>query len=72
MQDEIESRIRAELADARIEVQTDGNRALVSVISARFEGLSRVQKHQLVYGCIEDLIQGGQLHAVTIRAEVDG
>lgn len=69
MQEQIESRIKAAISDAEVTLQLDGNRALVQVTSAQFNGLSRVKKHQLVYGCIEDLIQSGQLHAVTIQAQ---
>ncbi len=76
MNDEINQAVLAAIADARIDVVVDGNRALITVISDSFEGLSRVQKQQKVYGCIEDYIRDGRLHAVTIRAltvaEADG
>jgi stress-induced morphogen len=36
------------------------------VVSAAFEGKSRVQQHQLVYGAIADLMAGAQapVHAI--------
>ena len=46
----------------------EGNRALISVVSPAFEGLSRVQQQQKVYACIDAFIKDGSLHAVTIRA----
>ena len=60
--------IQASLAESLVEVELDGNRALITVTSTAFEGKSRVQKQQLVYGCIDEFIKDGSLHAVTIRA----
>ncbi len=68
MQKRIIESIQAKLAESVVEVDLDGNRALITVISAAFEGKSRVQKQQLVYGCIDGFIKDGSLHAVTIRA----
>ena len=64
----IEAAIIAAMPDARVDAVVDGNRALITVVSADFEALSRVQKQQRVYGCIDGYIQDGRLHAVTIRA----
>jgi stress-induced morphogen len=36
------------------------------VISAAFEGKSRVQQHQMVYGSLGDLMQGA-VHALALR-----
>ena len=68
MRERIIESIRANLTDSLVEVDLDGNRALITVTSAVFEGKSRVQKQQLVYGCIDEFIKDGSLHAVTIRA----
>ena len=56
------------IENAQVEVVLDGNRALITVVSTAFEGLSRVQKQQKVYACIDAFIADGSLHAVTIRA----
>lgn len=53
---------------AEVDVVLEGNRALITVVSPAFEGLSRVQQQQKVYACIEAFIKDGSLHAVTIRA----
>ena len=66
----IAERIREALPGSAVEVAVEGNRALIEVASQAFEGLSRVQRHQAVYRCVEDLIAEGSLHAVTIRAKV--
>jgi acid stress-induced BolA-like protein IbaG/YrbA len=51
-----------------VQVEIEGNRASIAVVSTHFDGMSRVKKQQEVYGCIEDLISSGALHAVTIKA----
>lgn len=66
--EEIARSIRERLPDARVEAAVEGNRALITVISAEFEGMSRVRRQQAVYGCIDGLIADGTLHAVSIRA----
>ena len=52
-----------------IELTVDGNRCLISVIAADFEGMLRVRREQRVYGCLKELLASGELHAVTIQAK---
>lgn len=68
MNDEIARAVRERMPDARVEAAVDGNRALITVVSSAFEGMSRVKKQQAVYACIDHFIKDGTLHAVTIRA----
>ena len=68
MQDDIAAKIRAQLDVETVNVTLDGNRALIEVTGAEFADMNRVQKQQAVYGCIEDFIADGRLHAVTIKA----
>lgn len=69
MNKEIVAAIQAQMPDARVDVQVDGDRALITVVSAAFAGRSRVQQQQAVYRCIDAFITDGRLHAVTIRAQ---
>ena len=69
MQDEVKRRILDAIPNAEVAVEIDGNRAMIAVASAHFDGMSRVKKQQQIYACIEDLIASGDLHAVTIKAE---
>ena len=69
MEEEISARIAERLDTASVNVTVDGNRALIEVVSPVFADMSRVQKQQAVYACIEDYIADGRLHAVTIKAE---
>ncbi len=69
MEEEISARIAERIDTASVNVTVDGNRALIEVVSPVFADMSRVQKQQAVYACIEDYIADGRLHAVTIKAE---
>jgi len=72
MNDAIIQAVRNGIDGAEVDVVVDGNRALITVVSPLFEGLSRVQKQQKVYACIDAFISDGSLHAVTIRALTPG
>ncbi len=67
MIEDIKARIRSEFPDSEVSVMVEGNRALIEVTADAFAGLSRVQRHQAVYRCIQGLIADGSLHAVSIR-----
>lgn len=45
----------------------DGNHYAVKVISDQFTGLSRLQRHQLVYQALGQKM-GNELHALSIQA----
>lgn len=68
MNEDITAAIQASMPDARVDAQVEGNRALITVVSAAFADMTRVQKQQAVYACIDAFIKDGRLHAVTIRA----
>ena len=72
MNEAISAAVASGIEDAEVDVVLEGNRALITVVSPAFEGLSRVQKQQKVYACIDTFIKDGTLHAVTIRAETPG
>ena len=69
MNEDISQAVRDGIEGAEVNVVLEGNRALITVVSPAFEGLTRVQKQQKVYACIDGFIKDGSLHAVTIRAE---
>ena len=68
MKDEIEARLTAEFSPASLNVQVDGNHCSVTVVSDRFDGLSKVKRQQLVYACLNDKIASGEIHAINISA----
>jgi BolA protein len=76
---EIEAALRARLAPEAVEVVDDshlhvghagareGRHFSVAVTSARFQGLSRVARHRLVYDALVELMPRG-IHALAIDA----
>jgi len=72
MEDTIEARVRSHIDGAQVKVSGEGNRFEIQVTSSKFEGMSRVQRQQMVYEAISDLIRDGSVHAVTIRAGMVG
>lgn len=79
----IEEVLRAALAPEDLAVQDDshlhaghagareGRHFSVRIASARFNGLSRVARHRLVYDALHDLIPQG-IHALAIDARLPG
>lgn len=63
----IQSRIEAGISDARVKAHLDGNKCHVVVVSDAFADVRAVKKQQMVYGCLNDLISSGELHAVTME-----
>ena len=64
---EIRQAIARAIEGAEIEVDARGpGHFEVRVVSRAFEGRSRVQQHQLVYGAITDLMSGPEapVHAI--------
>ena len=68
MNEAISAAVASGIENAEVDVVLEGNKALITVVSPVFEGLSRVQQQQKVYACIDTFIKDGSLHAVTIRA----
>jgi BolA protein len=79
--EEIETRLRTALSPQRLQVQDDshlhaghagareGRHFTVHIASHRFDGLSRVARHRLVYDSLGSLGAQG-VHALAIVAEV--
>lgn len=66
---ELERLIRAGLPDATVEVADytgGGDHFEATVVSAAFEGKSRVEQHQMVYAALGDLMAGA-VHALALK-----
>jgi stress-induced morphogen len=66
---ELEQRIATALPGARVSVEDltgGGDHFRAEVVSERFDGLSRIEQHQLVYGVFGDEV-GGAIHALSIK-----
>jgi BolA protein len=80
---EIEAQLTAALAPMALEVQDDshlhaghagareGRHFTVRLTSARFNGLSRLARHRLIYDALQLLIPRG-IHALAIEARAPG
>lgn len=64
---EIRELLASGLDDCEVELQMEGNKIAVRLVSDSFEGLSRVRRQQLVYGLLNDRISSGEIHAVTMK-----
>ena len=72
--DEIKTRIETALPGARAEVEDwtgGGDHFRAEVVSDRFEGLSRIQQHKLVYDVFGADV-GGPIHALSIKTSTSG
>ena len=65
---EIEALIAAGLPGCEVQVNSDDNTHFDAVVvSAEFDGKRPLQRHQLVYKALGDLV-GGEIHALSIKA----
>ena len=66
--DEVANLIRTGLDTLEVDVRSDDDTHFSAyVVSTAFEGLRPLQRHQLVYRALGDLV-GREIHALTIRA----
>ena len=66
---DLERLIKEGLPDAQVTIQDlkgDGDHYAAFVVSAEFEGKSRVQQHQLVYQALQGRM-GSELHALQLQ-----
>jgi acid stress-induced BolA-like protein IbaG/YrbA len=64
------AQIHAYLADgincAHLEVEGDGQHFYATIVSAEFDGLSRVRRHQRVYQALGDRMRA-EIHALSMK-----
>ena len=58
--------IAAGLLCTHLEVEGDGRHFFATIVSAEFEGLSRVRRHQRVYSALGDRMRE-QIHALSMK-----
>ncbi|MDF1781596.1 MAG: BolA/IbaG family iron-sulfur metabolism protein [Alcanivoracaceae bacterium] len=63
----VKALLEAGIEGAEVFVEGGGGKFEVRVISPAFAGLMPVRKQQLVYGCINEQIKDGSIHAVTMQ-----
>jgi len=63
---QVQDFIAAGLACERLEVNGDGRHFFATIVSAEFEGLPRVRRHQRVYAALGDRMRE-QIHALSMQ-----
>ncbi|MFN3416847.1 MAG: BolA family protein [Caldimonas sp.] len=63
---EVRTYIAQGLACEHLEVDGDGRHFFATIVSAEFEGLSRVARHQRVYRALGDRMRE-QIHALSMK-----
>ena len=72
--EELQQRIQAALPGAEVAVEDltgGGDHFRAQVVSDRFEGLSRIQQHRMIYDVFGAEI-GGPIHALSIKTSTPG
>ena len=65
--DDIRARIEAAIGVEKMDMQADGNRLQLAIVSNDFSGLNRVKRQQLIYAVLNELISSGEIHAVSMQ-----
>ena len=64
--DEVRSYIAAGLPCELIEIEGDGRHFFATIVSAEFEGLPRIRRHQRVYAALGERMRE-QIHALSMK-----
>jgi acid stress-induced BolA-like protein IbaG/YrbA len=64
--DEVRQYIAAGLPCELIEVEGDGRHFFATIVSAEFEGLPRIRRHQRVYAALGERMRE-QIHALSMK-----
>jgi len=65
---EIEKIIEAGISGCSATVTADGSKYTAIVVSDEFEGKTMVAEQKMVYALVNEHIQSGAIHALTIKA----
>jgi acid stress-induced BolA-like protein IbaG/YrbA len=64
--EDVRAYIAAGLTCETLEVEGDGRHFFATIVSAEFEGLARVRRHQRVYAALGDRMRA-QIHALSMK-----
>jgi acid stress-induced BolA-like protein IbaG/YrbA len=65
---EVKKCIEAGIPGAEAMVTADGTKYNAIVVSAEFEGKTMIAEQKMVYATVNDYIQSGDIHALSIKA----
>ena len=66
--EQVKSLIITGIPDAQVNVEGNGGKYRAVVVSIAFNNLNRVQRHQMIYATVQEQLQNGLLHALSIEA----
>ena len=72
--DELKTRIEEAIPGSRVQVEDltgGGDHFRAEIVSERFDGLSRIDQHKLVYDVFGDEV-GGPIHALSLKTSTPG
>ncbi|MGK7934839.1 MAG: BolA family protein [Xenococcaceae cyanobacterium] len=64
---EVETMIQSKLPEAKVQVAGDGQHFEAVIVSAQFEGKSRVKQHQIVYSALTEAMASDTIHAIALK-----
>ena len=64
---EIRTSLNGKIPDAKIHIEEQQGKYLITVISTQFEGLTALARQKIVYAPLAPHIAEGNIHAVTIK-----
>ncbi|MEE9446344.1 MAG: BolA/IbaG family iron-sulfur metabolism protein [Arenicellales bacterium] len=64
--EDIKGWIEAGMKDCTVQIEGDGHHFEAVIVSPEFEGKSRIQQHQLVYGVLGDKMKAA-IHALSMK-----
>ena len=65
---EVKKIIESGIAGSEATVTADGNKYTAVVVADVFEGMTMVAEQKMVYALLNEHIQSGAMHALTIKA----
>ncbi len=66
--DDLIALLRPHFADAHIEAVNQGNKFELLIVDNAFEGKRLVARQQMIFALVNEHIQSGAMHALTIHA----
>jgi stress-induced morphogen len=67
--DDVRTAIEAALPGAEVTVEDErgGDHLRATVTAEQFAGLSRIAQHRLVYAAVQDRLDDGSIHALSLK-----
>ena len=62
----IEAMLREAFPQCELELQAEGNKLGLKIVSDAFSGLNRVNRQQKIYAILDERIKSGEIHAVSM------